>query len=92
MDAITLCEIITVADYLQVEPLVRCASNALGHDIMNTSPGALHLMMNRVHDVPKVFLFITVELKCLVFIGKQIAYIYFVMLTNLSDAGNPVFG
>ncbi|XP_074382213.1 SKP1-like protein 20 [Apium graveolens] len=53
VDAITLCEIINLADYLQVEPLVRCASKALGHDMLNTSPGALHLMMNRGRDFPK---------------------------------------
>ncbi|KAK1364404.1 hypothetical protein POM88_039965 [Heracleum sosnowskyi] len=53
VDSITLCELVTVAKYLQVEPLVCCACNALSQDILKTCPEVLDLMMNRGHDFPK---------------------------------------
>lgn len=56
MDTITLCELIVVANYLQLGPLVSCACAAMGQDILNTSPEVVFHMLNRGYDDTKVIL------------------------------------
>lgn len=54
MDARSLCELITLAHYLQLKPLIDCTCEAMAQRISNNSTEEIWHMLNLSDDLPEV--------------------------------------
>lgn len=54
MDARSLCELITLAQYLQLKPLIDCTCGAMAQRICNSSTEEIWHMVNLTDDLPEV--------------------------------------